>query len=95
MRPVGRARAAPGLPGAQRAKLDLIAGKLGLRPGTTLLDIGCGWGSLALHAAREYGAQVTAVTLAGERRVRPGPGRRVGPDAARPPGPLGAARGAQ
>jgi cyclopropane-fatty-acyl-phospholipid synthase len=63
----GAPGAAPGLAGAQRAKLDLIAGKLELRPGATLLDIGCGWGSLALHAAREYGAQVTAVTLAGEQ----------------------------
>jgi len=63
----GAPGAAPGLAGAQRAKLDLIAGKLGLRPGSTLLDVGCGWGSLALHAAREYGAQVTAVTLAGEQ----------------------------
>jgi cyclopropane-fatty-acyl-phospholipid synthase len=58
---------APGLAEAQRAKLDLIAAKLALRPGTRLLDIGCGWGSLALHAAREYGARVTAVTLAAEQ----------------------------
>jgi cyclopropane-fatty-acyl-phospholipid synthase len=63
----GAPGAAPGLAGAQRAKLDLIAAKLGLRPGSRLLDIGCGWGSLAVHAAREYGARVTAVTLAGEQ----------------------------
>lgn len=36
---------------AQRAKLDLVCRKLGLQPGRRLLDIGCGWGSLALHAA--------------------------------------------
>jgi cyclopropane-fatty-acyl-phospholipid synthase len=59
--------AGTGLAGAQQAKLDLIAGKLKLGPGSRLLDIGCGWGSLALHAAREYGAQVTAVTLAAEQ----------------------------
>ncbi|MFC8431307.1 class I SAM-dependent methyltransferase [Streptomyces sp. NPDC057253] len=52
---------------AQRAKLELICRKLALRPGARLLDIGCGWGSLTLHAAQRYGAQVTAVTLAGEQ----------------------------
>ncbi|MBP0456767.1 SAM-dependent methyltransferase [Streptomyces montanisoli] len=49
---------------AQRDKLDLICRKLGLRPGDRLLDIGCGWGSLTLHAAEHHGARVTAVTLA-------------------------------
>lgn len=48
---------------AQREKLDLICRKLDLGPGRTLLDVGCGWGSLACHAARHYGARVTAVTL--------------------------------
>ncbi|PWI16871.1 SAM-dependent methyltransferase [Streptomyces sp. Act143] len=48
---------------AQRAKLELICRKLALRPGARLLDIGCGWGSLTLHAARQHEAQVTAVTL--------------------------------
>jgi cyclopropane-fatty-acyl-phospholipid synthase len=48
---------------AQRAKLDLICGKLGLRPGQQLLDVGCGWGSLLLHAAEHYGVHVTGITL--------------------------------
>ncbi|HTZ42273.1 MAG TPA: cyclopropane-fatty-acyl-phospholipid synthase family protein [Jatrophihabitans sp.] len=48
---------------AQRAKLDLICRKLGLRPGLRLLDVGCGWGSLSLHAAEHYGAQVLGVTI--------------------------------
>ena len=52
---------------AQRAKLELICGKLGLRPGSRLLDMGCGWGSLTVHAARDHHAQVTAVTLSAEQ----------------------------
>ena len=42
---------------AQRAKLELICRKLQLEPGMRMLDIGCGWGSLAIHAAREHGAE--------------------------------------
>lgn len=53
---------------AQRAKLDLICRKLGLRPGMRMLDIGCGWGSLSLFAAEHYGAQVTGVTIAAEQK---------------------------
>lgn len=53
-----------GVGDAQRDKLDLICRKLDLRPGARLLDVGCGWGSLTVHAAREYGASVTAVTVA-------------------------------
>ncbi|MGI5482383.1 class I SAM-dependent methyltransferase [Streptomyces lavendofoliae] len=52
---------------AQTAKLDLICRKLALRPGDRLLDVGCGWGSLAIHAAREYGARVVGVTLSAEQ----------------------------
>ncbi len=53
---------------AQHAKLELICRKLDLAPGRRLLDIGCGWGSLAIHAAREHGAQVRAVTISREQR---------------------------
>lgn len=52
---------------AQRDKLDLICRKLDLRPGQRLLDVGCGWGSLSLHAARHYGVQVTGVTLSAQQ----------------------------
>jgi cyclopropane-fatty-acyl-phospholipid synthase len=48
---------------AQIKKLDHILRKIKLRPGDTLLDIGCGWGALAIHAAQAYGARVTGVTL--------------------------------
>ena len=56
-----------GLDAAQEAKLDLICRKLGLAPGMRLLDVGCGWGSLALHAARRYGAEVVGITLSTEQ----------------------------
>ncbi|MEU1279650.1 cyclopropane-fatty-acyl-phospholipid synthase family protein [Streptomyces sp. NPDC005805] len=52
---------------AQRDKLDLVCRKLALRPDDRLLDVGCGWGSMALHAARAYGARVTGVTLSREQ----------------------------
>ncbi|WP_331743449.1 cyclopropane-fatty-acyl-phospholipid synthase family protein [Kitasatospora sp. NBC_01300] len=51
------------LQAAQEAKFGLICRKLALGPGSRLLDVGCGWGALARHAARHYGARVTAVTL--------------------------------
>ncbi|MFD7027272.1 class I SAM-dependent methyltransferase [Streptomyces sp. NPDC059917] len=57
-----------GLAEAQTDKLELICDKLGLGRGDRLLDVGCGWGSLAVHAARERGARVTAVTLSAEQR---------------------------
>src|ERR1700754_2812226 len=51
------------LEAAQRAKLDLICTKLALEKGERMLDVGCGWGSLAIFAAREYGVSVTGITL--------------------------------
>ncbi|MFF8728256.1 class I SAM-dependent methyltransferase [Streptomyces sp. NPDC015171] len=55
------------LEGAQRDKLELICAKLGLKEGQRLLDVGCGWGSMAIHAAREYGVSVVGVTLSQEQ----------------------------
>ncbi|MGH8888184.1 MAG: class I SAM-dependent methyltransferase [Acidothermaceae bacterium] len=52
---------------AQVAKFDLVCRKLGLAPGARLLDIGCGWGGLAIHAARHYGVRVVGVTLSKEQ----------------------------
>ncbi len=52
---------------AQRDKLDLICRKLGLRPGMRLLDVGCGWGALVIHAAREYDVQAVGITLSDEQ----------------------------
>jgi len=51
------------LAAAQQDKLDYLCRKLRLEPGQTLLDIGCGWGALALWAARHYGVQVHGITL--------------------------------
>ena len=48
---------------AQEAKLDLICRKLRLKPGERLLDIGCGWGALVVHAAEHYGVDATGITL--------------------------------
>ena len=56
-------RGAQTLAEAQRAKLDMIAQKLELSEGQRVLDVGCGWGSFAIHAAREYGVSVTGITL--------------------------------
>ncbi|MEU7435540.1 cyclopropane-fatty-acyl-phospholipid synthase family protein [Streptomyces sioyaensis] len=52
---------------AQRAKLDLICRKLGLQEGMRLLDVGCGWGSMVLHAVREYGVRAVGITLSEEQ----------------------------
>ena len=52
---------------AQRAKLDMICRKLRLRPGETLLDIGCGWGALICHAAQHYGVRAHGCTLSEEQ----------------------------
>ncbi|MFD7876176.1 class I SAM-dependent methyltransferase [Streptomyces sp. NPDC059766] len=52
---------------AQRDKLELVCRKLGLKPGMRLLDVGCGWGAMAVHAAREHGVRVVGVTLSQEQ----------------------------
>ncbi len=52
---------------AQFHKFDLVARKLGLQPGMRLLDVGCGWGSMARHAAKHYGVSVLGVTLSKEQ----------------------------
>ncbi|WP_375491630.1 class I SAM-dependent methyltransferase [uncultured Jatrophihabitans sp.] len=55
------------LAAAQFGKCDLVARKLALAPGERVLDVGCGWGTFALHAARTYGARVVGVTLSREQ----------------------------
>ncbi|MEW6422607.1 MAG: cyclopropane-fatty-acyl-phospholipid synthase family protein [Deinococcota bacterium] len=59
---------------AQEAKLEHICRKLRLKPGERLLDIGCGWGSLAIYAAQHYGVEVLGVTLS-EAQLREGRAR--------------------
>lgn len=56
-----------GLDEAQIAKYDLICRKLGLEPGMRLLDVGCGFGGMAIHAATRYGVKVTGITLSREQ----------------------------
>lgn len=52
---------------AQIAKIDLICRKLQLEEGMRVLDIGCGWGGAAAHAARNYGVEVVGLTVSGEQ----------------------------
>ncbi|MGJ7442773.1 class I SAM-dependent methyltransferase [Aquipuribacter sp. MA13-6] len=52
---------------AQHDKLELVCTKLGLAPGMRLLDVGCGWGSMVLHAAREHGVRAVGVTVSPEQ----------------------------
>lgn len=52
---------------AQERKLDLVCRRLELEEGQRVLDIGCGWGSFAQYAARNYGAEVTGITVSGEQ----------------------------
>ena len=54
---------------AQAYKHDLVARKLGLRPGMRLLDVGCGWGGMVMHAAREYGVKALGVTLSEQQTL--------------------------
>ncbi len=56
-------RGATTLEEAQFAKRDLVCTKLALKKGDRVLDVGCGWGAFAIHAATEYGAHVTGITL--------------------------------
>lgn len=58
-----------GIEDAQRDKLDLVCRKLDLKPGSRLLDIGCGWGSLSLYAAEQCGARVLGVTISAEQKA--------------------------
>ncbi|MFA5124615.1 MAG: cyclopropane fatty acyl phospholipid synthase [Patescibacteria group bacterium] len=53
---------------AEEAKLDLICRKINLQPGQRVLDIGCGWGSFARHAAKNYGAKVVGITVSKEQK---------------------------
>ena len=60
---------------AQEEKVDLVCRKLDLQPGQRLLDVGCGWGTMVVHAARHYGVRVLGVTLSrqqaewGQKRI--------------------------
>lgn len=55
------------LESAQSRKYELVSRKLGLEPGMRLLDVGCGWGGMVMHAAREYGVRALGVTLSKEQ----------------------------
>jgi len=55
------------LDAAQEAKLDLVCRKLGLRPGSRVLELGCGWGGFASFAAERYGAKVVGLTVSREQ----------------------------
>src|SRR5437016_101517 len=52
---------------AQANKFDLVARKLGLGEGMRLLDVGCGWGGMVMHAAKEYGVKALGVTLSAQQ----------------------------
>jgi cyclopropane-fatty-acyl-phospholipid synthase len=57
------------LEAAQAAKLELVCQKLALRPGLRLLDVGCGWGSMVIHAAQHHGVEAVGVTLSHEQAI--------------------------
>ncbi|HEY3976331.1 MAG TPA: class I SAM-dependent methyltransferase [Streptosporangiaceae bacterium] len=52
---------------AQANKFELVSRKLALKPGMRLLDVGCGWGGMVMHAAREHGVKALGVTLSAEQ----------------------------
>jgi cyclopropane-fatty-acyl-phospholipid synthase len=54
---------------AQEHKHDLVCRKLGLRPGMRLLDVGCGWGGMVMHAVRHYGVEALGVTLSKQQAL--------------------------
>ncbi|MBO0801487.1 MAG: class I SAM-dependent methyltransferase [Nocardiopsaceae bacterium] len=54
---------------AQEYKFDLVARKLALKPGMRLLDVGCGWGGMVMHAAREFGVKSLGVTLSEQQAL--------------------------
>jgi cyclopropane-fatty-acyl-phospholipid synthase len=56
-------RGATTLEAAQETKLEMVCTKLALKPGMRVLDIGCGWGSFAIHAAERHGVKVVGITL--------------------------------
>ena len=66
---LGEENATTTLAQAQWDKVELIARKLGLKPGMRMLDVGCGWGTMAIHAARKYGVHVVGVTNSHEQAV--------------------------
>ncbi|CAO5259526.1 class I SAM-dependent methyltransferase [Frankia sp. AgKG'84/4] len=59
-----------GLDAAQLAKHELVCRKLGLRPGERLLDVGCGWGSMLIHAAQRFGVRGVGVTISVEQAAQ-------------------------
>src|SRR5690242_17210420 len=54
---------------AQEYKFDLVARKIALQPGMRLLDVGCGWGGMVMHAARKYGVHALGVTLSEQQAL--------------------------
>ena len=54
---------------AQEEKFDLVARKLGLKPGMKLLDVGCGWGGMVLHAVKNYGVTAIGATLSEQQAI--------------------------
>jgi cyclopropane-fatty-acyl-phospholipid synthase len=63
-------RGATTLEDAQDAKRELVCTKLALKEGERLLDVGCGWGSFAVHAAKRHGVHVTGITLSKPQAAR-------------------------